>query len=116
MVIRHYLALAALLSSAVLGEAYAISSPLSERNREWTAQDFKLSEDAFCRISTINSTLERACWDPDKMLTHFDMKPMELLSEALQATTMFASPCPTNENQFEEIPLQMAVAVVGKVS
>lgn len=40
---------------------------------------------------------------------------MELLEQALLEKTMFASPCPDLQAG-EMVPLQVAVAIIGKVS
>ncbi|GKY93807.1 hypothetical protein MPSEU_000347900 [Mayamaea pseudoterrestris] len=96
-------------------ESMAPAAWSKETSRAWTPSDFQLSEDAFCKTSAVDGTAMRTCWDPDEILITSNTDDLENLDQALLAKTMFASPCPQNENNMEATPLQIAVAIVGKM-
>lgn len=89
----------------------------------WDPRDFRLSEDDFCHDGTREIRI-RSCWDPDGILAVPGFpeggdtrgeNSLEALNKSLQRETYFVSPCPEQGQRGELVPLQLAVAVVGKV-
>ena len=96
---------------------FLASSSSLATSREWNPHDFKLSEASFCHSYIDNETKLRACWDPDEILTGAeDNDHLDMLGQALEAETLFTTTCRENRHQQDLVSLQVAVAIVGKVS
>ena len=115
-------AMASKHTAAALGDngEHFLASTLSRAttvSREWSPHDFNLSDESFCHSSTANESKLRACWDPDEILTDADDGDhLGMLRQALDTETLFTTTCLKNQQQHDVVSLQVAVAVVGKVS